>query len=146
MSSTLVEQVRAALTAARKDRDKARTLLYSTILSDLGNRDIELGAPVDDAGAVEVIRRAIKRRRESVEHYEKAGRTELAAAETFEITELEQFLPAAVPPGEIRAAVREAIAGGATELGAVMGRVMPRFKGKADGKLINQIVREELAG
>jgi uncharacterized protein YqeY len=58
---------------------------------------------------------------------------------------LEAYLPAAVPPEEIRAAVREAIAGGATDIGKVMGAVMPRFKGKADGKLINQIVREELS-
>jgi hypothetical protein len=57
---------------------------------------------------------------------------------------LEEFVPAAVPPEEIRAAVREAIAGGAKDLGQVMGKVMPQFKGRADGKVVNQIVREEL--
>jgi len=131
---------------ARKQRDQARTLLLSTILSDVKNREIELDhTPTDDETA-EVLRRGIKRRRESVEAYEKAGRTELAATESAEIKALEAFLPAAVPPEEIRAAVREAIAGGAKDMGKVMGAVMPRFKGRADGKLINQIVREELAG
>jgi len=59
---------------------------------------------------------------------------------------LEEYLPAAVSPEEIRAAVRDAIAGGATEMGPLMAKVMPQFKGRADGKVVNQIVREELAG
>jgi len=58
---------------------------------------------------------------------------------------LEEFLPAAVDADEIRRAVREAIAAGAKDLGKVMGHVMPKFKGRADGKLVTQIVREELA-
>jgi len=130
---------------SRKQRDQARTLLLSTILADIKNREIELNhAPTDDETA-EVLRRGIKKRRESVEVYEKVGRTEAAATETAEIKALEAFLPAAVPPEEIRAAVREAIAGGAKDMGKVMGAVMPQFKGRADGKLVNQIVREELA-
>jgi len=71
--------------------------------------------------------------------------TEAANTEKTEIQTLEAFLPALVPPDEIRAAVREAIAGGASDLGKVMGVVMPRFKGRADGKVVNQIVREELS-
>ena len=130
---------------ARKQRDQARTLLLSTILSDIKNREIELNRTPTDDETAEVLRRGVKRRRESVEAYEKAGRTELAATEANEITTLEEFLPAAVPAEEIRAAVREAIAGGAQDMGKVMGAVMPKFKGRADGKVVNQIVREELA-
>jgi uncharacterized protein YqeY len=130
---------------SRKQRDQARTLLLSTIISDVKNRELELNHPLSDDETVEVLRRGIKKRRESVEAYEKAGRTERAATEAAEIKVLEQYLPASVPPDEIRAAVREAIAGGATDMGKVMGAVMPKFKGRADGKLINQIVREELA-
>jgi len=145
-AQSLADRLRAAMNEARKQRDQARTLLLSTILSDVKNREIELNhTPTDDETA-EVLRRGVKRRRESVEAFEKAGRTELAATESAEIKALEAFLPAAVPPEEIRAAVREAIAGGAKDMGKVMGAVMPRFKGRADGKLINQIVREELAG
>ena len=132
---------------ARKQRDQARTLLLSTILSDVKNREIELNHPLSDEETGDVLRRGIKRRRESVEVYEQAGRSERAATESAEIKILESYLPAAVPPDEIRAAVREVIAsgGGASDMGKVMGAVMPRFKGRADGKVINQIVREELA-
>ena len=142
---SLGERLRTAMNEARKQRDKARTLLLSTILSDLKNRELELNHPASDDEAAEVVRRGIKRRRESVEVYEKAGRSDRAATESTEIQILESFLPANMPPEEIRAAVREAIAGGATDMGKVMGAVMPRFKGRADGKLVNQIVREELA-
>lgn len=146
MSDTLVEQIRAALNAARKDRDNARTLLYSTLLSDLKNRDIELGREVSEAESVEVVRRSIKRRRESVEQYEAAGRKDLADQEAFELAELGKYLPPAVPEDEIRDAVKAAIAAGAKDLGALMGKVMPQFKGRAEGRVINQIAREELAG
>ncbi len=145
MSSTSAERVRAALTAARKNRDEARTLLYSTILSDIGNHEIRLGRPATDADVLDVITRAIKQRRESVEAYAAAARTELAEREAFEIRELEPYLPPAVGEAEIRSAVRAALADGAADLGAVMGRVMPGLKGRADGKLINSIAREELA-
>src|SRR5881296_841960 len=145
VAPSLADRLRAAMNEARKRRDQARTLLLSTILADIKNREIELGhAPTDDETA-EVLRRGIKKRRESVEAYEKAGRAEMAATEAAEIKALEEFLPAAVPPDEIRAAVREAIAGGATDMGKVMGVVMPRFKGRADGNVVNQIVREELS-
>jgi uncharacterized protein YqeY len=146
VAPSLADRLRAAMNEARKQRDQARTLLLSTILSDVKNREIELNHPPTDDETVEVLRRGVKKRRESVEAYEKAGRPELEASERAEIKVLEEFLPAAVPPEEIRAAVREAIAGGAQDLGKVMAVVMPRFKGRADGKVINQIVREELAG
>lgn len=131
---------------ARKQRDQARTLLLSTILSDVKNRELELNHPPSDDETAEVLRRGVKRRREAVEAYEKAGSEERAAVERAEIKILEEYLPASVPPEEIRAAVKEAIAAGATDMGKVMGAVMPRFKGRADGKVVNAIVREELAG
>jgi len=144
-AQSLADRLRAAMNEARKQRDQARTLLLYDPFRYIKNREIELKrAPTDDETA-EVLRRGIKKRRESVEVYEQVGRTEAAATETAEIKALEAFLPAAVPPEEIRAAVREAIAGGAKDMGKVMGAVMPQFKGRADGKLVNQIVREELA-
>lgn len=142
---SLADRLRAAMTEARKQREQARTLLLSTTVSEIKNREIELNHPLSDDETVEVLRRGIKKRRESVEAYEKAGRTEMAATEAAEIKALEAYLPAAVPPEEIRAAVREAIAAGAKDMGKVMGAVMPKFKGRADGKVINEIVREELA-
>ena len=142
---SLADRLRAGMNEARKHRDQARTLLLSTILADIKNREIELNHTPTDDETVEVLRRGIKKRRESVEMYDKGGRADLAATEAAEIKALEAFLPAGVPPEEIRAAVREAIAGGAKDLGKVMGAVMPKLKGRADGSLVNTIVREELA-
>lgn len=144
--ASLPERLRTAMNAARKQRDQARTLLLSTILSDIQNREIELKHPASDDEAAEVLRRGVKRRRESVEAYEKGKRDDLAARERAEVQMLEEYLPAAVSPDEIRAAVRDAIAGGAKALGPLMAKIMPQFKGRADGKVVNQIVREELAG
>jgi len=144
--ASLPERLRTAMNEARKQRDQARTLLLSTILSDIQNREIELKHPASDDEVAEVLRRGVKRRRESVEAYEKGKREDLAARERTEVKMLEEFLPAAVSPDEIRAAVRAAMAGGAQEMGPLMAKIMPQFKGRADGKLVNQIVREELAG
>ena len=129
---------------ARKAQNKPRTLLLGTILSAIKNREIELArAPTDDE-VIEVVRRGIKTRRESVEQYQKGGRTDLADQESAEIIILQEYLPPEVDPAEIRAAVRSAIESGAKDVGKVMAQVMPKFKGRAEGKVINQIVREEL--
>ena len=142
--SDLLERVQAAMTASRKAQAKDRTLVLGTVLANLKNREIELKRPLTDEDVVDGLRRAVKTRRESVEQYEKAGRLDLSAVEQGEIKVLEEYLPADVNPEEIRAAVRTAIAGGAADIGKVMGQVMPAFRGRADGKVINQIVREEL--
>ena len=141
----LATTLRAALVAARKSQRKDRTLVLSTILANLKNRELELKRPATDADVVDVLRKGIKLRRDAADQYVKAGRNELADAEAAQITILEEFLPAQADPAEIRAAVREAIAGGARDIGKVMGAVLPRFQGRADGKAVNQIAREELA-
>ena len=143
-ASSASEVLRAAMNAARKAQDKDRTLVLGTILANLKNREIDLRRPATDEEVVEVLRKGIKIRREAIEQYQAGGRTDLADTEQAQIAVLEEFLPPAVDPEEIRAAVREVIAGGAKDLGKVMGQIVPRYKGRADGKLINQIVREEL--
>ena len=140
----LQERLQADLATARKARDKAGTLLLGTVLADIKNRRIELGHDLSDEEVREVLRRAVKRRREAVEAYEKAGRQELADNESAEITRLSAYLPANVSDDEIRDAARAAVAGGATSIGAVMGVLMPRFRGRAEGATINRIAREEL--
>src|SRR5687767_6734922 len=141
---SLAAGLRAALNTARKAQDKARTLVLGTILANLKNREIELRRPATDDEVIEVLRKGIKIRREAVEQYTAANRQDLASAESAQIKVLEEFLPPAVEPAEIRAAVRKAIGAGAHDIGKVMAQVLPQYKGRADGKLINQIVREEL--
>jgi uncharacterized protein YqeY len=140
----LASTLRAALNAARKAQDKERTLVLGTIIANLKNREIELRRPASDDEVAEVLRKGIKIRREAVEQYTAAARQDLADVEAAQIKVLEEFLPAAADPAEIRAAIQSAIAGGASDIGKVMSQVMPKYKGRADGKLINQIAREEL--
>ena len=140
----LADTLQAALNAARKAQNKDRTLVLGTILANLKNRRIELRRDLTDEEIAEVLRKGIKTRRESAEHFEKGGRADLLAVELGQIKVLEEFLPAGADPAEIRTAVRAAIDGGAKDIGKVMGQVLPRFKGRADGRVINEIVREEL--
>ena len=142
--SELFARLQGDLNAARKAQDKPATLLLGTVLADVKNRRIELRRELTDDDVGEVLRKGIKRRRESAEMYQKGGRVDLMEREQWEVARLEQYLPASVGDDEVRAAVRAAIAAGATNIGAVMGRVMPQFKGRADGATINAIAREEL--
>jgi uncharacterized protein len=140
----LKEKLRADLNQARRDRDKLRTTLLTTTISDVRNREIEVGGELDDAGVIDVLTKAIKRRREAAEQMAAGGRAELAAKEQQEAELLAGYLPAGLSEDEVRTLVRDAIAGGAASMGAVMGRIMPSIKGRFDGKEANRIVREEL--
>jgi uncharacterized protein YqeY len=143
--SALLARLQADLNAARKSQDAARTLVLGTVLSDLKNRGIELRRDLTDEDVVEVLRKGIKRRRESIDAYTQAKRDDLASREAGEVRALEEYLPAQAGEDEIRVAVRAAVAGGAANIGAVMGKVMPQFKGRAEGGTISAIAREELA-
>jgi uncharacterized protein YqeY len=143
--SELLARLTNDLNASRKAQDKASTLLLGTVLSEVKNRRIELRRDPADVDVVDVLRKAIKKRRESIEMYEKGGRSDLAEKEKSEASALEKYLPPAVSDDELRAAVRAAIAGGAANIGAVMGKVLPQFKGRAEGGTINSIAREELS-
>lgn len=143
--ASLLDRLRTDLNASRKAQDKPRTLLLGMVLSDLGNREIEVKRALADDDVVEILRKSIKRRKESITAFDGGNRPELAEKERSEVAILETYLPAAVDDSEIRAAVREAIAAGAANVGVVMGKVMPRFKGKADGGTISAIAKDELA-
>ncbi|MBA3465881.1 MAG: GatB/YqeY domain-containing protein [Gemmatimonadaceae bacterium] len=140
----LLARLQGDLNTARKAQDKPGTLLLSTVLSEIKNKKIELRREPGDIEVIDVLRKSIKKRRESIEMYGKGGRQDLADKEAAEAAALEKYLPAQVPDEELRAAVRAAIAGGATQIGAVMGKVLPQFKGRAEGGAINAIAREEL--
>ena len=140
----LLARLQQDMNAARKAQDKARTLLLGTILSDVKNRRIELRRDPSDDEVLDVVRKGIKRRRESVEMYASAKREDLAEKERAEIALLEAYQPPQVSGDELRAAIRSVIDGGAANIGAVMGAVLPRFKGRAEGSTISAIAREEL--
>jgi uncharacterized protein YqeY len=145
MTESLRDRIRSDLNTARRERDKLRTLVLTTTLSDVKNREIELRHDLTDPEVVEVVQRAVKRRREASEQIRAAGRPELADKEDKEAGMLTCYLPQQLAEEEVRALVREAIKGGADSLGAVMSRIMPAIKGCFDGKEANRIVKEELS-
>ena len=141
----LLARLQADLTSARKAHDKPRVMLLGSIISDVRNREIELKRELTDDDVTDVLRKGVKRRRESIAMFEQGERDDLAAVERNEVEALDTYLPPAVSDDAIRGVVGAAIAGGATNVGAVMGKVMSQLKGRADGGAINAIVREELA-
>lgn len=142
--SALFAQLQADLNTARKAQDKPGVLLLGTIVSDAKNKRIELMRDLTDDDVIDVLRKGIKRRKESIEMFEKGAREDLASKERAEAAALEKYLPASVSEEELRGAVKAAIAAGAKNIGAVMGKVLPQFKGRAEGSVINRIAREEL--
>jgi uncharacterized protein YqeY len=144
MSETLRDRLREDENAARRERDKARTLLLTTTLSEVKNREIDLGRAATDAEVIEVVGRAIRTRREAAEQIRAGGRAELADKEEREAEALAAYMPEQLDEAEVRAIVKELVAGGAADIGAVMGGLMPRIKGRFDGKEANRIAREEL--
>ncbi|MGH7476242.1 MAG: GatB/YqeY domain-containing protein [Longimicrobiales bacterium] len=140
----LKTRLREDLNAARRARDKERTAALTMTLAEVRNREIELGREAGDDDVIEVVNRAIKRRREAAEQMRAGKRAELAEKEEREAKLLGTYLPLQLTDAEVRELVREAVAQGADNLGMVMGRLMPRIKGRFDGREANRIVREEL--
>lgn len=145
MSENLKAKLRTDLVVARKARNRSGTVLLTTLLSEVRNREIEIREELDDEGVQDVVVKAIKQRRDAAEQMLDGGRPELAEKETEEASMLQGYLPPPLSESDVRAIVREAIESGATEMGAVMGRIMPRIRGRFGGKDANRIVREELA-
>ncbi len=144
MADTLKERIRHDLNESRKARDREHTELLTTTISEIRNKEIDVGHELSDEEVVGVLATAIKRRREAAEQMHAGHRDELAQKEEREAAVLQGYMPAGLSEAEVRALVREAIAGGANNLGLVMKAISPRIKGRFDGKEANRIVREEL--
>ena len=141
---SLKDQIRDDLNAARRDRDKNRTTLLTMTISEIKNKEIEVQHELSDPEIVDVVQKAIKRRREASEQMRAGNRLDLADKEDAEAALLAAYLPPQMSEAEVRALIREAISGGATSMGAVMGKISGRIKGLFDGKEANRIVKEEL--
>ena len=143
------DQVGADITAAMKARDASRLSALRMLKAAVMNKSVEKGRDLDDAEVLQVVASLVKQRRDSIEQFTNAGRTDLVEKETGELKVLQAYLPAAATPEEINAAVAEAIAEtGASspkDMGKVMKAVMPKLAGKnADGKAVNEAVRRTL--
>ena len=144
MATQLKSRLQADLNQARKQRDKGRTLVLSTLLADVRNKEIEEKREAGDDVVLQVITRGIKQRKDASEQMRAGGRADLAAIEDAQAEILAAYLPEGMSEGEVRVLVREAIEGGANQMGAVMSILMPTIRGRFDGKEANRIVREEL--
>ncbi len=144
MAESLKERIRVDLNEARRAKDKLRTTVLTTVLSEIRNKEIEQGDDATDEDVIGVVTKAIKQRKEAAEQMRDAGREELAEKEEREAEILDAYTPESMSEDEVRTLVRELIASGADNMGAVMGRLMPQIKGRFDGGEANRIVREEL--
>jgi uncharacterized protein YqeY len=147
---SLKEQLNQDMKTAMKGKQTDRLSTIRQLRSAIKNKEIELRQEIDDNAILAVISTLVKQRRESAELYRSNDRPELADKEEAELAVLQQYLPAQLSEDELRALVTEVIAAtGATSLkdiGKVMPAVMAKTKGSAEGRLVNQVVRELLAG
>jgi len=146
---TLSEQVGADITTAMKAKDAGRLSALRMLKAAIMNKGVEKGRDLEDAEVLQVVASLVKQRRDSIDQFSKAGRTDLADKESAEVAVLEHYMPPAISAEEIEAAVAAAVAeSGATsakDMGKVMKAVMPKLAGKnVDGKAVNEAVRRKL--
>ena len=147
---TLTEQITRVIAEAMKAREPARLSALRMVKAALMNGAISKGRELEDAEAQQVLASLIKQRRDSIEQFGNAGRTDLVDKETAEIAVLERYAPPSASPAELESAVDAAIAEtGATtakDMGRVMKSVMNALAGKSiDGKAVNELVKKKLA-
>lgn len=147
LKERLVEDMKVAMKA--KEEGKVRLSVIRMARAAIKNAEIDKKTEFNDDQVIEVLAREVKLRRDSLEVYENADRPETVEALKEEMAVLMDYLPQQLSEGEIRQLVQETIAlvgaQGPKDLGKVMGTLTPKTKGRADGKLVNQIVREILS-
>ncbi len=147
----LADQIQADLTTAMKARDSETVATLRMVIAAIKNARVAAGASgeVTDEQTLELLTREAKKRTEAAEAYAQGGRDDLSEKERRELEIIRRYLPEQLSEDEVRGVVDEAIAqtgaSGPGDLGKVMSRVMPQIKGRADGKVVNAIVRERLA-
>lgn len=153
---SIVEQVQKDMVEAMRAKDEQRLSTLRMMKSTLKNKEIDKRAALDDAEAIQVLGTMIKQRKDSIEQFTKGGRQELADKEAKEIELIEAYMPKAASPDEMRVIVADVVAQITAEkgkptpkdMGLVMKAVMSRFAEKdirADGKVVNEMVRGELS-
>jgi uncharacterized protein len=138
----------AALKEAMKAKDTVALDSVRAIKSVVKLAEIEGGKELSDEDVHAVIQKAVKQRRDSITQFIAGGRQDLVANEEAQIKVLEKFLPAQLGEAEVAQLVDEAVAAtgaaGAKDIGKVMGALMPKVKGKADGGMVNRLVKAKL--
>ena len=145
------DEMTADMKQAMKDKDNATRDTLRLLLAAVKQVEVDSQKELDEAAVQAIVMKQGKQRRESISEYEKAGRTDLSEPEKLELAVIEKYLPKMMSRDEIEAIARDVIAETGAEgpkaMGTIMGKLMPKIKaaGQADGKLVNQVVRELLA-
>jgi len=146
----LKERISADLRQAQKSADKARMTVLRLVVAGVKNAEIDKGDSLDDAGVTEVLSREAKQHRESISEFAKGNRQDLVERNEEELAILMEYLPEQMGREDIESLARQVMeqvgARGPADKGKVMGQLMPQLKGKADGKEVNEVVIELLAG
>ncbi len=147
---SILDRLKRDMIEATKARESERLGVIRFVRSEMKNRAIELGRDLKDEDALEVLARVAKRHREAIDQFGPAGRDDLVVREKASLAVVSQYLPEQLSEDEIFSLVKEAVAeSGATslrEMGLVMKAVMPKMKGRADGKVVKAMVQKQLAG
>ncbi len=147
---SLKERIQQDMQKAAKERNSLALSALRMALAAIKNKEIESRGEIGDDSVFKVLATMVKQRKESIDHYRRGGRQDLAEQEAGEIAVLEVYLPKMLPEAEVESMARDAIAAAGAKSPADMGRVMkdlmPKVAGRADGKIVNEIVRRLLAG
>ncbi|OGB94170.1 MAG: glutamyl-tRNA amidotransferase [candidate division NC10 bacterium RBG_16_65_8] len=137
------------LKSAMRSGDKLQTSVIRLLTALIKNREVEKRGPLTDGEVIQAISASCKQRQEAIEQYRQGGRQDLVDKEAAELAILQSYLPAALSPDELQTLVREALresqAASPREMGKVMALLMPRVTGRADGKIVSDLVREMLS-
>lgn len=145
---TVQQTIEIDYKAAFKTSDRPAVSAFRMLKSSIKNMEIDVGRELTDAETVELIAKEVKKRRDAMQQYLNGGRPELAQREEFDVKLFSKYLPQQLSEQELDAIVTETIAGmgavGPGEMGKVMGAVMAKVKGRADGSAVQAVVRRQL--
>ncbi len=144
----LKQRIQGDMKAAMKSGDKRTLGTIRLILAAIKQIEVDSRTEVDDAQVLTILDKMVKQRRDSIEQFEKAGRTELAEQESFEIGVLKDYLPEALGDDEVATMITEAIANSGAEsmrdMGKVMGLLKPKMQGRADMGAVSALIKQQL--
>lgn len=146
---SLSERLNDDMKLAMKSQDKFKLSVIRMVRAAIKNIEIDQRKTLDDQEVLDVLNREIKQRKDSLQEFEKAGRDDLAENLKAEIAVLMEYMPQQLSEEEVKAIVQQTIqelgASSKADMGKVMGALMPKVKGLADGKLVNQYVQQLLS-
>ncbi|CAH1214134.1 putative protein YqeY [Paenibacillus plantiphilus] len=144
----LSERLNDDMKQAMRSQEKFKLTTIRMIRSSMKNLEIDLKRPLEDAEVLDILSREIKQRKDSLQEFEKAGREDLAKDVAAEIEIISVYLPQQLTEEEIKVIVQQTIqetgASSKAEMGKVMSALLPKVKGRADGKLVNTFVQQFL--